>query len=139
MQGGENKAAGACWLSAGKGVVWAVADPAGRTSASEPKATEARPRRGAELRAMIETRGGLARLIHASGSRSLFLSRDTLHEGREVTAMQPHRTVDEAATPQPPASTPVTAPVVPQRSSRRATARRASNRRATARLHQRRH
>ena len=40
-----------------KGVVWVVADPAGRTSASEPKATEARPRRGAELEAMIETRG----------------------------------------------------------------------------------
>jgi hypothetical protein len=37
--------------------VWVVADPAGRTSASEPKATEARPRRGAELEAMIETRG----------------------------------------------------------------------------------
>jgi hypothetical protein len=50
--------------------------------------------------------------------------------------MQPHRTVDEAATPQPPASTLVTAPVVPPRSARRATARRASNRRATARLHE---
>ena len=50
--------------------------------------------------------------------------------------MQPHRTVDEAATPQPLASTPVTAPLVPQRSARRATARRASSRRATARLHQ---
>ena len=49
--------------------------------------------------------------------------------------MQPHRTVGEAPTPQPPASTRVTAPVVPQRSARRATARRASNRRATARLH----
>jgi hypothetical protein len=49
--------------------------------------------------------------------------------------MQPHRTVDGAPTPQPPASTLVTAPVVPQRSARRATARRASNRRATARLH----
>jgi hypothetical protein len=49
--------------------------------------------------------------------------------------MQPHRTVDEAPTPQPPASALVTAPVVPQRSARRATARRASNRRATARLH----
>ena len=48
--------------------------------------------------------------------------------------MQPHRTVDEAPTTQPPASTLVTAPVVPQRSARRATARRASNRRATARL-----
>jgi hypothetical protein len=48
--------------------------------------------------------------------------------------MQPHRTVDEAPTPPPPASTPVKAPVVPQRSARRATARRASNRRATARL-----
>ena len=74
-------------------------------------------------------------MIHASGSRSLFLSRDTLHEGREVTAVQPHRTVDEVPTSQRPASTLVTAPVVPQRSARRATARRASNRRATARLH----
>jgi hypothetical protein len=56
--GGENSAAAcACWLSAGKGVVWVVADPAGRTSASDPKATEARPRRGAELEGMIETRG----------------------------------------------------------------------------------
>ena len=49
--------------------------------------------------------------------------------------MQPHRTVGEAPTPQPPASTLVNASVVPQRSARRATARRASNRRATARLH----
>ena len=49
--------------------------------------------------------------------------------------MQPHRTVDGASNPQPRASTLVTAPVVPQRSARRATARRASNRRATARLH----
>ena len=49
--------------------------------------------------------------------------------------MQPHRTVDAASNPQPPASTLVTAPVVPQRSARRATARRASSRRATARLH----
>ena len=49
--------------------------------------------------------------------------------------MQPHRTVDEASTSQRPASTLVTAPAVPQRSARRATARRASNRRATARLH----
>jgi hypothetical protein len=48
--------------------------------------------------------------------------------------MQPHRTVGEAPTPQPPASTLVTTPVVPQRSARRATARRASSRRATARL-----
>jgi hypothetical protein len=44
--------------------------------------------------------------------------------------MQPHRTVDEAPTRQRPS-----APVVPQRSARRATARRASSRRATARLH----
>ena len=49
--------------------------------------------------------------------------------------MQPHRIVDHAPTPQPPASTIGTAPVVPQRSARRATARRASNRRAAARLH----
>ena len=48
--------------------------------------------------------------------------------------MQPHRTVGEAPTPHPSASTLVTTPVVPQRSARRATARRASNRRATARL-----
>lgn len=49
--------------------------------------------------------------------------------------MQPQRTVDGAPTREPPDSTLVTAPVVPQRSARRATARRASNRRATARLH----
>jgi hypothetical protein len=49
--------------------------------------------------------------------------------------MKPHRTVDEAPIPPAAASTLVTAPVVPQRSARRATARRASNRRATARLH----
>ncbi len=48
--------------------------------------------------------------------------------------MQPHLTVNGAPTPQPPASTLVRAPAVPQRSARRATARRASNRRATARL-----
>ena len=49
--------------------------------------------------------------------------------------MQPHRTVGEAPTPHPPASTLVTTPVVPRRSARRATARRASSRRANARLH----
>ena len=49
--------------------------------------------------------------------------------------MQPHRTVDEAPTTQPSASTLAVAPVVPPRSARRATARRASSRRATARLH----
>ena len=48
--------------------------------------------------------------------------------------MQPHRIVDDAPAPQPPASTLGIAPVVPQRSARRATARRASHRRATARL-----
>jgi hypothetical protein len=48
--------------------------------------------------------------------------------------MQPQRIVDDAPTPQRPASPQGTAPVVPQRSARRATARRASNRRATARL-----
>jgi hypothetical protein len=48
---------------------------------------------------------------------------------------QQQRTVDEAPTPQPPASTLGTAPMVPPRSARRATARRASSRRATARLH----
>ena len=47
--------------------------------------------------------------------------------------MQMQRTVDGAPTPPSPESTLVTAPVVPQRSVRRATARRASNRRATAR------
>ena len=49
--------------------------------------------------------------------------------------MQPHRAVGEAPTPKSPLSTLDTAPVVPQRSARRATARRASSRRATARLH----
>jgi hypothetical protein len=49
--------------------------------------------------------------------------------------MPPHRTVGEAPTAHPPASTLTTTPVVPQRSARRATARRASSRRATARLH----
>ena len=47
--------------------------------------------------------------------------------------MQTQRTVDGAPTPRSPESTPVTLPVVPQRSARRATARRASNRRAMAR------
>ena len=49
--------------------------------------------------------------------------------------MQPHRSVDEAPPLRPAATALVTAPVVAQRSARRATARRASNRRATARLH----
>ena len=49
--------------------------------------------------------------------------------------MQLQRIVGDAPTPQPPTSTLGTAPAVPQRSARRATARRASNRRATARLH----
>ena len=49
--------------------------------------------------------------------------------------MPPHRTVGEAPTAHPPASTLATTPVVPQRSARRATARRARSRRATARLH----
>jgi hypothetical protein len=47
--------------------------------------------------------------------------------------MQTQRTVDGARTPPSPASRPTTAPVVAQRSARRATARRASRRRATAR------
>lgn len=48
--------------------------------------------------------------------------------------MQAQRTIDGAHTaPRATGSTLVTAPVVPQRSARRATARRASNRRATAR------
>ena len=80
---------------------------------------------------MIETRRAQP-LIHAFGSRSLYLSRDTfMRVGRST--MQTQRTVDGAPTPPSPESTLVTAPVVPQRSVRRATARRASNRRATAR------
>jgi hypothetical protein len=47
--------------------------------------------------------------------------------------MKTQRTVDGAPSPPSPESTLVTAPVVPQRSVRRATARRASYRRATAR------
>jgi hypothetical protein len=49
--------------------------------------------------------------------------------------MQTQRTVDSAPTPWSPDSTPVTFSVVPQRSTRRATARRASSRRAAARQH----
>ena len=49
--------------------------------------------------------------------------------------MQAHRAVDEPPTPQRPASPLVTAPGVPPRSARRATARPASSRRASARLH----
>ncbi len=49
--------------------------------------------------------------------------------------MQAQRTIDGANTPQASESTLTTAPVVSQRSARRATARRASNRRATAREH----
>jgi hypothetical protein len=80
---------------------------------------------------MIETRRAWL-LIHAFGSRSLYLSRDTsMRVGRSI--MQTQRTVDGAPTPPSPELTLVTAPVVPQRSVRRATARRASNRRATAR------
>ena len=69
-------------------------------------------------------------MIETRGAQPVRFTR----EGREVMAMQPHR-LDEAATPHPLALTPVTAPLVPQRSARRATARRASSRRATARLH----
>lgn len=47
--------------------------------------------------------------------------------------MPSQRTATGAPIPQSPVSTPVTALVVPQRSTRRATARRASKRRATAR------
>ena len=47
--------------------------------------------------------------------------------------MQTPRTVNGAPTPQSPDSTHVGLPVVPERSARRATARRASDRRATAR------
>jgi hypothetical protein len=50
--------------------------------------------------------------------------------------MQTQRTIDVAPTPLWPESTLATAPVVPQRSARRAAARRASNRRATARQRQ---
>ena len=49
--------------------------------------------------------------------------------------MQARRTVEEAHNVHSPESMLVTAPEVPQRSARRATARRASNRRATARRH----
>jgi hypothetical protein len=49
--------------------------------------------------------------------------------------MKTQRTIDGASASESPDSTPVTLPVVPQRSARRATARRASNRRATARQH----
>jgi capsid protein len=51
---------------------------------------------------------------------------------RRFSAMQTPPTVDGASPPEP---TPHTPAVVPQRSTRRATARRASDRRATAREH----
>jgi hypothetical protein len=85
---------------------------------------------------MIETPG--AQLINPRvGSRTLFLSRDTSMRVRRFLAMQTQpthtqRIVDGA----PPADSTLPAPpVVPQRSTRRATARRASKRRATARQH----
>jgi hypothetical protein len=49
--------------------------------------------------------------------------------------MQTQSTDGGATTPQSPEPTPVTFAVVPQRSTRRATARRASSRRAMARQH----
>ena len=64
------------------------------------------------------------------GSRTLFLSRG-IHEGQEVLSMQTPPVVDEAVSP----DSTLVPPVVPQRSTRRATARRASDRRATAREH----
>ena len=76
---------------------------------------------------MIETPG--AQLINprVRVSNPLPLARH-LHEGQEVSAMQIQSTL-------PGESTVATAPVVPQRSTRRASARRASSRRATARQH----
>ena len=81
---------------------------------------------------MIETRRAWP-LTHAFGLVPSTSRATPLHEGREVFEMQTQRTVDGAPTPPSPKLTAVTAPVVPQRSTRRATARRASNRRATAR------
>ena len=79
---------------------------------------------------MIETPG--AQLINPRvGSRTLFLSRGTSMRVRRFSAMQTPPTVDGASPPEPTPHTP--AVVVPQRSTRRATARRASDRRATAR------
>jgi capsid protein len=69
-------------------------------------------------------------MIHASGSPTLFLSRDTSMRVRRFSAMQTP-TVDGALSP----DSTLAPPVVPQRSTRRATARRASDRRATARQH----
>jgi hypothetical protein len=80
---------------------------------------------------MIETPGAWL-LNPRVGSRTLFLSRGTSMRVRRFSAMQTPSAVDGA----PPAdSTLVAPPVVPQRSTRRATARRASDRRATARRH----
>jgi hypothetical protein len=112
----------------GKGVLSVQVVPAGRTSASRPKATEAQPSRGAELEAMIETRRDQP-LIHALGLVPSPLARHLQRVGRS-SAMQAQRIVDAAPTPD---STLVTLSVVPARSARRATARRASKRRATAR------
>jgi hypothetical protein len=65
------------------------------------------------------------------GSRTLFLSRVTSMRVRRFLAMQTPPVVDKALAP----DSTLAPPVVPQRSTRRATARRASDRRATAREH----
>jgi hypothetical protein len=77
---------------------------------------------------MIETLG--AWLVDARvRCRTLLLSRATSMRVRRFSVMETPAAVDGAA----PAL--VAPPVVPQRSTRRATARRASDRRATARQH----
>jgi hypothetical protein len=79
---------------------------------------------------MIETRRA-GSVIHALGLMPSPLARH-LHEGQEVLDMHTEPTVDRTTATQP---TLPAAAVVPLRSTRRATARRASDRRATAREH----
>ena len=80
---------------------------------------------------MIETHGAWP-IDPRARFRTLFLARGTSMRVRRFSAMQTPPTEDVALPPDP---APVTPPVVPQRSTRRATARRASDRRATARQH----
>ena len=100
-------------LAASKGsTVGSRADPAGQEfSPRSPKATEARQRRGAELEAMIETRGA-SRLTHALGLVPSPVARH-LQRVRRSSAMQTQRTVDGAPTPPSPESPHVRSPAVP--------------------------
>jgi len=67
------------------------ADPAGKTSAPSPKATEAQSRQGAELGANDRDPRGRP-LLRPFGFRSHFPSRDTPPEGWDALAVETQRT-----------------------------------------------